>query len=126
MTHGLNLTNLAVISTCIVIFGLLSARLERWNVSAPIALVVLGLGATHGPTAVAHLNLHSSAILSLAEITLAVVLFVDASRVNVRQLREDAGLPLRLLGIGLPLSIGFGFAVAAGLFQGAGLWVAAA
>ena len=107
-------------------WGLVSARLERWNVSAPIAFVVLGLVVTHGPTTLVHFNLHSSAIRSLAEVALALVLFADASRVNVRQLRADLALPVRLLGIGLPLTIGAGAALAAGLFSGAGLWVAAA
>ena len=50
MAHDLNLAALAVISACVVVWGLVSARLERWNVSAPIAFVVLGLVATHGPS----------------------------------------------------------------------------
>ena len=54
------------------------------------------------------------------------MLFADASRVNVRALRADAALPARLLGIGLPLTIGAGAGVAALLFGGSGLWVAAA
>ena len=44
MTHHLNITALAVISACVLIWGLVSARLERWDVSAPIAFVLLGLG----------------------------------------------------------------------------------
>jgi len=66
MTHDLNLAALAVVSACVVIWGLVSARFERWNVSAPIAFVVFGLAVTHGPTALVHFNLHSSAIRSLA------------------------------------------------------------
>ena len=54
------------------------------------------------------------------------MLFVDASRINVRELRADAGLPVRLLGIGLPLTIALGFIVAAALYRDTGLWVAAA
>ena len=126
MTHDLNLAVLAVVSLCVLTWGLVSARFERWNVSAPIAFVVFGLAVTHGPTTLVHLNLHSSVIRSLAEVALALVLFADASRVNARQLRADLALPVRLLGIGLPLTIGAGAALAAGLFSGAGLWVAAA
>ena len=125
MTHDLNLTALAVVSACLIIWGLVSARLERWDVSAPIAFVVLGLVVTHGPTAIVHFNLHSSSIRSLAEVTLALVLFADASRVNVRALRSDVALPARLLGLGLPLTIGAGAATAALLFGSSGLWVAA-
>ncbi len=126
MNPELNIATLAVISACVLLWGLISARLERWDVSAPIAFVLLGLGVTHGPTAMIHVNLHSSTIRSLAEVTLALVLFSDASRVNVRALRADAALPARLLGIGLPLTIGAGAGAAALLFGGSGLWVAAA
>ncbi len=125
MTHDLNIAALAVVSACVVIWGLVSARLERWDVSAPIAFVVLGLVVTHGPTDIIHFNLHSSTIRSVAEVTLALVLFADASRVNVRALRSDAALPARLLGIGLPLTIGAGAATATLLFGSSGIWVAA-
>jgi NhaP-type Na+/H+ or K+/H+ antiporter len=117
---------MAVISGCVIVWGLVSARLQRWEITAPIAFLVLGLGAANGPLALIHLDLHSSDIRSLAEITLALVLFADASRVNARALGANMTLPLRLLGIGLPLTIGAGTAVAAGLFRGSGLWLAAA
>jgi NhaP-type Na+/H+ or K+/H+ antiporter len=126
MDHDLNTAALAVISACVIVWGLVSARLERWDVSAPLAFVVLGLVVTHGPTEIIRFQLHSSTIRSLAEVALALVLFADASRVNVRALRADAALPARLLGIGLPLTIGAGAAAAALLFRGSGLWVAAA
>jgi len=126
VNHDLNIAALAVVSACVIVWGLVSARLERWDVSAPIAFVVLGLVVTHGPTDIIHFNLHSSTIRSLAEVTLALVLFADASRVNVRALRADAALPARLLGIGLPLTIGAGATTAALLFGSNGLWVAAA
>jgi len=125
VNHGVGFAALAVVSACFVLWGLVSARLERWDVSAPIAFVVLGLLATHGPTALIHVNLHSSTVRVLAEVTLALVLFADASRVNARQLRAAAAKPLRLLCIGLPLTITAGAAVAAILFGGNGLWVAA-
>ena len=125
MNHGVGIAALAVVSACFVLWGVVSARLGRWDVSAPIAFVVLGLLATHGPTALVHVNLDSSTIRSLAEVTLALVLFADASRVNARQLRSTAGQPIRLLCIGLPLTIAAGAATAAIVFGGIGLWVAA-
>jgi NhaP-type Na+/H+ or K+/H+ antiporter len=124
--HDLNAAAIAVISACVILWGLVSARLERWDVTAPLTFVVLGLGSANGPLALIHLNLHSSDIRLLAEITLALVLFADASRVNAKALGADVALPARLLGIGLPLTIGAGTVVAAGLFNGVGLWLAAA
>ncbi len=126
MGHESSFAALAVVSACVIVWGLVSGRLERWDVSAPIAFVVLGVLVTHGPTALVHFTLHSSTIRSLAEMTLAIVLFADASRVSLRALRADAAIPGRLLGIGLPLTIAAGAATAALLFGGNGLWVAAA
>src|SRR6478672_4342232 len=48
----------------------------------------------------------------LAEATLALVLFADASRIDVRSLRGELSVPLRLLGVGLPLTLLTGFVVA--------------
>jgi sodium/hydrogen antiporter len=45
-----------------------------------------------------------------------VVLFSDSSRINLRALRREASLPVRLLGIGLPLTIALGALVALALF----------
>ena len=115
----------AVVAASALLWSFLSARLERVNVSAPMAFVVLGLVSSHGPLSVIDVQVSSSIARSVAEITLAIVLFVDASRVNVRALRHDTALPVRLLAIGLPLTIGLGFLVAAALYRGTGLWVVA-
>jgi sodium/hydrogen antiporter len=48
----------------------------------------------------------------LAEATLALVLFSDAARIDLRALRDGYALPARLLAIGLPLTIVAGTAVA--------------
>jgi sodium/hydrogen antiporter len=124
MNHGLDTAAIAVVAGCVILWSVVSARLERINITAPIAFVALGLIVTHEPVALIHVGLHSSAILGIAEITLALVLFADASRVNVHAVRADAALPGRLLGIGLPLTIGLG-AAAAVIVAGGTLWLAA-
>ena len=50
-----------------------------------------------------HADNHTVSLL--AEATLAVVLFTDASRIDLRALRRESAVPMRLLGIGLPLTI---------------------
>jgi NhaP-type Na+/H+ or K+/H+ antiporter len=52
-------------------------------------------------------------VRTLAEATLALVLFSDASRIDLRLLRREVGVPVRLLGIGLPLTIALGALAAA-------------
>ena len=49
--------------------------------------------------------------------TLALLLFADASRVNVATLKRDIRFPVRLLGIGLPLSVILGSLLAAWLLN---------
>jgi NhaP-type Na+/H+ or K+/H+ antiporter len=56
-------------------------------------------------------------VRTLAEATLAVVLFSDASRIKLSALRREFTVPLRLLGIGLPLTIALGGLLAAALFD---------
>jgi sodium/hydrogen antiporter len=55
----------------------------------------------------------SATVRALAEATLAVVLFADASRIKLRLLRREYAVPLRLLGVGLPLTIVAGAMLAA-------------
>jgi NhaP-type Na+/H+ or K+/H+ antiporter len=57
-----------------------------------------------------------SEVRTLAEATLALVLFSDASRIDLGQLRKSVGVPSRLLGIGLPLTIALGALIAGLLF----------
>ena len=124
MEHGLDTEALAVVAGCVVLWGLVSARLERLNITAPIAFVLLGLLVAHQPVSLLDVQLQSSSVRTVAEVTLALVLFADASRVNVGELRLDLDLPLRLLGIGLPLTMAAGAAVAAALFGGVDISVA--
>jgi sodium/hydrogen antiporter len=61
---------------------------------------------------------------ALAEITLVLVLFSDASRVGLQDLRADLTMYLRLLGVGLPLTIALGTLLALALFGDIGGWLA--
>ena len=105
-------------------WGTLSARLERFDVTAPISFVVAGLLLTHGPLAFLGVAPSRELIKELAEFTLALVLFSDASRVGLHELRKEAGLYLRLLGAALPLTIGLGTLLALALVNGASIWLA--
>lgn len=125
MGHGLDTATLAVVAGCFLVWGLVSVRLERWNVSAPIAFVALGLLVANPPLSLIDVRIGSDSFRSIAEVTLAVLLFTDASRVNVRAVRADAKIALRLLLVGLPLTIGAGTAVALVVFAGINPWVAA-
>jgi NhaP-type Na+/H+ or K+/H+ antiporter len=113
---------MVLISAAVFGWGLLSARLERTNLTAPMIFIAVGgtlagLGLIDGPAA-------PEAVAPLVEITLVWVLFSDAARLPVQQLRADLGRYVRLLAIGLPLTIAFGWALAAWFFPQLGLWLA--
>ena len=112
MEHSPDLVLLVVVSACLVLWSLFSARLERLSITAPIAFVALGLLFANPPLSMVHVGIHSSTLLLLAEVTLALLLFSDAAAVRPRELRRDAGVPVRLLAVGLPLTIALGVGVA--------------
>ena len=117
-------SDLAIVAAVVFAWGTLSSRLERFDVTAPIIFVLAGLVLTHGPLAVLGYAPSPELVKALAEITLVLVLFSDASRVRLRDLRSDMGLCVRLLGIGLPLTIGLGILLALALFHGMSIWLA--
>ncbi len=117
-------SDLAIVAALLFGYGMLSARLERFDVTAPIVFVLAGVLLTHGPLTPLGITPSNETVKVLAEATLVLVLFSDASRVGLRDLRADAGLCLRLLGIGLPLTIGLGALLALALFPGLTGWLA--
>jgi sodium/hydrogen antiporter len=122
MPHGA--ADAAIVAALVFAWGALSARLERFDVTAPIIFVVAGLLLTHGPLALLHLAPSRELVKLLAEVTLALVLFSDASRVGLHELRADLGLYVRLLGVALPLTIGLGMLLALFAIGSAGAWIA--
>src|SRR3954453_21813864 len=108
---------LATIAVLLVAYAAFSRRLQRLSVSGAMFFVTAGLLA--GPVlGLLDLHLESEQVKLLAEITLTLVLFADASRISVRALRREFAVPLRLLGIGLPLTIAAGTLVGALVIPG--------
>ena len=117
-------SDLAIVAALIFAWATLSARLERFDVTAPIAFILAGLLLTHGPLAPLGFAPPHELVKALAEVTLVLVLFCDASRVGLRDLRADMGLCVRLLVIGLPLTIGLGTLLALAVDGGTNPWLA--
>src|SRR5947209_15905338 len=105
----------ALVFVALVILGVaaVSGRLSGTMVTP--AMVLMTAGVLVGPTVLSEVDpsTRGPSIRILAEATLTLVLFSDASRINVRALWHEAGVPVRLLGVGLPLTIGFGALAAA-------------
>jgi NhaP-type Na+/H+ or K+/H+ antiporter len=107
---------LVAVAGLMFVWSAVSGRMERLDVTGPIVFVVAGLLLNNGPLGVLDVSVTTAMVQELAEVTLALLLFSDAARVNPQDLRHSAGLPIRLLAVGLPLTIAFGFGLAAALF----------
>jgi len=104
---------LALLAVFILLYSAVAGAVERTWISGPIVFTCFGL--LIGPVGFDLLawDTGREVIRSLAEVTLAMVLFTDAAGADMRVLKKTTGLPARLLFIGLPLTIALGFGVAA-------------
>jgi sodium/hydrogen antiporter len=107
---------LAVVALGVLVVAAVSRRLTGTPVTAPMVFVAIGLVA--GPSVLDAFDVPptGAAVKTLAEATLALVLFADAARMDLRALRTEFRIPARLLGIGLPLTILAGALAAALVF----------
>ena len=94
--------------------------MERGVVSPP--MVFLGLGIALGK--LGWLDSGAGLLDGLTELTLVLVLFTDAARIDLAHLRLQESLPARLLGIGLPLTVAAGAFAAWVILPGLEPWEA--
>ena len=112
---------LAIFALLIFVYSTLAGGLERTVFGGAIAFTACGL--ILGPLGldVVDLNVTAEGIRTLAELTLALVLFSDASNANFGVLEKNIRLPRRLLLVGLPLTILLGYGVGWVVFDGLSL-----
>ena len=116
--------SLAIVALALIAVAAFSKRLSGSPITPAIVFVSIGL--LVGPRVLGEVDIPStsSTVRALAEATLALVLFSDASRIDLMALRREISLPARLLGIGLPLTIAFGALAAAVIFGELTFWEA--
>jgi NhaP-type Na+/H+ or K+/H+ antiporter len=107
---------LAILAATVLVYGTIAGRLERTPFGG--AIVFMGIGLLLGPVGLGLLDLSvdTGELRLLAELTLALVLFVEAADADLDVLRQSFRMPTRLLAIGLPLSIALGFVLGALVF----------
>jgi len=110
----------------LLVFGhtLVSRRLERTVVTAPIVFTVAGALLVLVPGTEHAFDFDRAALLLIAEVGLVMTLFTDAARIRRQALRGDRNLPLRLLTTGMLLTIALGAAAAMVCFAGLSWWEA--
>ena len=103
---------LALVALVLLGFAAVSGRLEGTPITAAMVFTAAGLVLGVEALGLVDPEADGLAVKTLAEATLAVVLFSDASRIDLHALRSELGVPARLLGIGLPLTLLAGFVLA--------------
>ena len=117
---------LPAIAVLLIAYGAVSARLRSTVVTQAMVFVAAGLLIGNRSLEIVDADAAHQFVRHLAEVTLGLVLFTDAVRINVHRLRRELQVPVRLLGIGLPLTIVAGTAAGLALFPALDVWTAAA
>ena len=109
--------SLTIVALAVLAVAAASRRLSGTPVTAAMVFVVIGV--LVGPSVAGEVDLatNGATVRTLAEATLAVVLFTDASRIRLDALRREYVVPVRLLSIGLPLTIALGAALGVLVFH---------
>ncbi len=118
-------TELAVLALFVFCYSLVAGRLEHAVVSGPIVFVFAGL--LMGPIGLGWFDGSSTNIelRVLADLTLALVLFIDAANADLEILKRQYRIPLKMLLLGLPGAIFLGTIAASFLFDELSIYEAA-
>ena len=108
MDASLIYQNLAVIAAFLLVYSLIAGRFESRLVNGPLLFLLMGWLLGPGGIELLSLSINSDGIKLLAELTLVIVLFSDAANTNWQVLQANRALPIRLLLIGLPLTLAAG------------------
>lgn len=105
---------LLIIMICAVAYAMFAKRLSSTMVTAP--MIFLALGYLLSTSGAMQQEQAESLLHIVAEVALIILLFVDATQIDFTALRKQHVLPLRMLLIGLPLSVLIGTVVAMVLY----------
>ena len=99
---------LAVLAAFAFVYGLAAGRLEKTPVNGPVVFLAFGILAGPYGLGLLDLSVSGEGLRSVAELTLALVLFTDSANADLATLRRSFRIPQRMLLIGLPLTIALG------------------
>lgn len=115
---------LVILSALMFVYAVASKRLSATFVTGPLLFVTAGWATGPEGLDVIRVATDRELIKILLETTLVLVLFTDAMGINTTRWREEAAIPVRLLGIGLPLTLLAGWTIAFVMFGDLNVWEA--
>lgn len=111
----------AILAAFLLLYSAVAGRIERSWISGPIVFTAIGFALGPDGLGVLRIDISGEGLRLLAELTLAMVLFTDAANADFAVVRRNLGLPERLLGLGLPLTILLGLLLAVIVFPSLGI-----
>lgn len=117
--HGAQVDkDLLVIALAVLAFALLAGRLGGTPVTMPILFTGAGLLLGTHALGIVEVGADTEVVSVLAELTLVVVLFTDASRMHVGTVLQQHSIAVRLLAVAMPLAMVLGTLAGAALLPG--------
>ncbi len=113
-----------LIAACVIVYSLFTKAINRTVLTLPMIFTIIGLLMSEPIEMLAPTEVLDGTKRLVAEITLILVLFADASHVRFARLKKNYRLPLRMLVIAMPLSILFGTLVVSWLNPAGGIALA--
>jgi len=117
--------SLTVFVSLLFFYSLITQRLDRTIVTAPIVFTATGMLLFPVLPEILKAGVNAEVLFRLSEIGLVLLLFTDASRTDLNTLRRIGNLPVRLLSIGMLLTIFLGAVAARLVFPHLSIWEAA-
>lgn len=114
--------NLAILAIFVFLYSTIAGGIERTPFSGPTIFTLFGLALGPNGFAILTLEVNHDGLKILAELTLTLVLFTDAASTRMKDLEHNYKIPLRLLFVGLPLTIMLGFVVGIVIFDNLGIF----
>ena len=109
---------LGTIAVILILWSAFSKPLDRRGITSAMLFMLAGLAVGVSVLGLLDIRLESAVAERIAELALVLLLFSDAMRLDLRSLRHELSWPVRLLLIGLPLSLLAGIGAGMLVFPG--------
>ena len=116
---------LLILGVVIFLFALVSSKFDNSLITPPMVFTGAGVLIALLFKSYVEEEFAREALELVAELTLVIVLFIDASRINLPLLFREHKIPVRLLGGSLPLTVLLGAVIAVFMFGEFSIWEAA-
>ena len=116
---------LLILGVVIFLFALVSSKFDNSLITPPMVFTGAGVLIALLFKSYVEEEFAREALELVAELTLVIVLFIDASRINLPLLFREHKIPVRLLGVSLPLTVLLGAVIAVFMFGEFSIWEAA-